>query len=63
MPVIGHNCHELRIVDRQVTWRIVLSVQADAIVMLDVFAKKTGQTPDHVVSTCKRRLRAYNAND
>ena len=62
MPVIGPNCHELRIVDKQVTWRILLAVQSDALVILEVFAKKTRQTPAQVVSTCKRRLKAYNSS-
>ena len=28
-----------------VTWRIVYAVDADAVVLLDVFAKKTNKTP------------------
>lgn len=34
-------CHELRIVDQEVTWRIVYRVDPDAIVIAEVFAKKT----------------------
>ena len=32
MPVFGRGCHELRIVDRGSTWRIVYHVEADAVV-------------------------------
>ncbi|MDE2089230.1 MAG: type II toxin-antitoxin system RelE/ParE family toxin, partial [Gammaproteobacteria bacterium] len=33
MPSIGPGCHELRINDRGVTWRIVYRVDSDAIVI------------------------------
>jgi phage-related protein len=62
MPAIGPGCHELRIIDRQANWRIVHFIDADAIVILEVFAKKTGRTPVDVVSNCKRRLKAYKAS-
>jgi phage-related protein len=45
MPVIGVRCHELRIVDGDLTWRIVYRVDADAVVICDVFSKKTQATP------------------
>jgi len=35
-------------------------VDADAIVILDVFLKKTQQTPRSIIETCKRRLREYD---
>lgn len=34
MPSIGARCHELRITDRNATWRIVYRVDPDAIVIL-----------------------------
>ena len=60
MPTIGAGCHELRIPDRSVTWRIVYHVAGDAIVILDVFAKKTEATPPAVLATCRRRLVHYH---
>jgi phage-related protein len=57
---IGARCHELRIVDEHVSWRIVYRIDVDAIVVLDVFEKKTRQTPQHVIQSCRRRLRAYD---
>ncbi len=60
MPRIGPRCHELRIVDEQATWRIVYRVDTDAIVIAEVFSKKTRATPHHVIVTCQRRLRAYD---
>lgn len=61
MPAIGAACHELRIPDRSVTWRIVYHVAGDAVVILDVFAKKTEATPKGVLATCRRRLAQYQA--
>ena len=60
MPAIGPRCHELRVVDQQVTWRIVYRVDPDAIVIAEVFAKKTNQTPSAVIGACQRRLREYD---
>ena len=45
MPTIGTRCHELRVTDRDRTWRIMYHVATDAVVILDVFAKKTDATP------------------
>ncbi len=59
MPSIGSQCHELRINDENQTWRIVYHVAADAVVILDVFSKKTATTPNDVLTNCKRRLAAY----
>jgi phage-related protein len=59
MQSIGSQCHELRINDENQTWRIVYYVATDAVVILDVFSKKTAATPNEVVKNCKRRLAAY----
>lgn len=40
MPSIGKGCHELRIIDKDSTWRIVYYVDAEAIVILDSFLKR-----------------------
>jgi phage-related protein len=61
MPSIGVRCHELRLVDREVAWRIIYHVDADAIVILEVFAKQARGTPHEVIETCRRRLRAYDS--
>lgn len=58
MPRMGGNCHELRIQDEGLGWRIIHRVDADAILIVDVFAKKTRQTPRGVIEQCKRRLRS-----
>src|SRR5215212_5070194 len=59
MPMIGTNCHELRIDDGGASWRILYHVDLDAIVILDVFQKKTRTTPKQIMKTASKRLRAY----
>jgi phage-related protein len=60
MPDIGPACHELRIVDAEASWRIVYHIASDAIVILDVFSKKTAVTPKWVISECRKRLGAFH---
>ena len=60
MPDIGTRCHELRIPDEDKTWRIVYRIDPDAIVIAEVFEKKTRTTPRRVIDTCRRRLREYD---
>ena len=60
MPSIGPRCHELRIDDREQTWRVIYRVGSDVVVVLEVFSKKSRSTPDEVIRTCRRRLSAYD---
>lgn len=60
MPSIGARCHELRINDADTTWRLVYRIDPDAIVIAEVFAKKTEKTPKEVVQACKNRLKEYD---
>ena len=62
MPAIGRRCHELRLGDADATWRIVYRLDADAIIVAEVFAKKTPATPKAVIDACKRRLCDYDLN-
>jgi phage-related protein len=59
MSTIGPQCHELRIIDRDQSWRIMYHLAADAVVILDVFSKKTDAAPKGVINTCRQRLAAY----
>ena len=59
MKMIGKGCHELRIIDVDNTWRIVYHLADDAIVILEVFSKKTKETPKKVIDICIRRLKNY----
>jgi len=59
MPGIGANCHELRVQDGDVTWRLLYCIETDAIVILEVFQKKSRTTPKRVIEVATKRLRAY----
>lgn len=56
MPSIGARCHELRIND----WRIVYRIDADVIVVVEVFLKDSQKTPKSVIDACKARLKRYD---
>jgi phage-related protein len=60
MPSIGRRCHELRITDENRIWRLVYRIDADAIVIMEVFEKKTSKTPKSIIENCKTRLRKYD---
>ncbi len=60
MPSIGRRCHELRINDQSKTWRIVYRIDDDAILVLEVFEKKTQKTPKARVDVCKQRMKVYD---
>lgn len=61
MPSIGARCHELRVRDRDANWRIIYRLDMDAILILEVFAKKTEATPPSVLSACRERLTRYDS--
>jgi len=60
MPSIGRHCYELRVRDEQQNWRVVYRVDEDAIVIVEVFAKKSSATPKKTIETCRVRLKAYD---
>ncbi len=41
MPSVGKGCHELHIIDINLTWRIIYRLDDDALVIPEFFAKKT----------------------
>jgi phage-related protein len=59
LPAIGQRCHELRVPDENRTWRIVYHLADDAVVLLEVFEKKTRRTPLTVIATCRDRLQRF----
>jgi phage-related protein len=61
MPSIGKRCHELKIKDKGAEWRIIYRLDIDAIVIAEVFGKKTRSTPRHIIEICKNRLKEYDA--
>lgn len=59
MGTIGARCHELRIHDDGTDWRIIYLLDHDAVVILEVFRKKSQQTPKHIIVTCRKRIALY----
>jgi phage-related protein len=60
MPGIGPRCLELRVNDAGKTWRVLCRVDADAVIVADVFEKKTRATPDRILRECRKRLKHYD---
>ena len=60
MPSVGARCHELRINDSAGNWRLMYRIDTDAIVIAEVFSKKTRTTPKAVIDACQRRLKEYD---
>jgi phage-related protein len=60
MPSIGARVHELRINDRGKTWRIIYRQDQDAIIIADIFSKKTQKTPRGTINRCRERLSRYD---
>jgi len=62
MPTIGIQCHELRINDKNLTWRIIYRIFTDAILILEIFEKKTSKTPKSIIDVCKQRIKHYETD-
>lgn len=62
MPTIGKRCRELRVNDRDTTWRIAVRVDKDAVIVGEIFDKKSRQTPLYVIENARRRFRRYDAS-
>ncbi len=63
MSSIGPQCHELRVRDEAHNWRIIYRIDANAIVIIEVFHKKSRQTPQAVIDLCKARRRRYDESE
>ena len=60
MPSIGKRCHELRIRDEDISWRIIYRTDRDAILIVEIFRKKTPTTPKNIIDLCQARLASYD---
>ena len=60
MPQLGRRAYELRVRDVDQSWRVMVRLDADAVVIADVFSKKTRTTPSKVIEACRERLRRYD---
>lgn len=60
LPDVGSRCGALRIRDAEHNWRIMYRIDSDAIVILEVYSKKTRKIPDEVMERCSKRLKQYD---
>jgi phage-related protein len=60
LPIVGPRCGALRVRDGSHNWRIMYRVDADAVVILEVYPKKTRRIPQEVTDRCKKRLKGYD---
>ncbi len=61
MPDIGRRCYELRLNDAGKTWRLIYRLDPDAVIIAEVFSKKTRTTPDSVIQECRKRFKHYDS--
>ena len=60
LPIVGNRCGALRVRDAALNWRIMYRIDADAVLILEVYAKKTRKIPDEVIARCRDRLKRYD---
>ena len=60
MRDLGRGVYELRIPDAGDRWRLIFRIDDDAIVVVEVFKKKTGKTPNRNKNAAQQRLRLYD---
>ena len=61
LPDVGPRCGALRIRDAGHNWRIMYRIDRDAILVLEVYGKKTAKIPKEIIDRCKDRLKRYDA--
>ena len=61
LPDLGPRCGALRVRDAEHNWRIMYRADSDAILVLEVYPKKTRKIPREVIERCKQRLKQYDA--
>jgi phage-related protein len=61
LPDVGPRCGALRVRDAEHNWRVMYRVDSDAVLVVEVYPKKTRTIPDEVIGRCKKRLKQYDA--
>ena len=61
LPDVGPRCGALRVRDSAHNWRIMYRLDPDAVLILEVYSKKTRKIPDEVMDRCQKRLKHYDA--
>lgn len=60
LPNVGKRCGALRVRDAEHNWRIMYRIDLDAILILEVYAKKTQKIPNEIIERCQERLKRYD---
>ena len=60
LPIVGARCGALRVRDGAHHWRIMYRVDPDAVLILEVYPKKTRKIPQEIMDRCKKRLKDYD---
>jgi len=61
LPDVGARCGSLRVRDPDHNGRIMYRIDSDAILILEVYSKKTRKIPSEVIERCQQRLKQYDA--
>lgn len=61
LPDVGPRCGALRVRDAEHNWRIMYRIDSDAVLVVEVYPKKTRKIPNEVIERCKKRLKQYDA--
>src|SRR5690349_16771189 len=61
LPDVGRRCGALRVRDAEHNWRIMYRIDPDAVLIVEVYSKKTRKVPDEVIERCRQRLKRYDA--
>lgn len=61
LPDVAPRCGALRVRDAEHNWPVMYRIDADAVLILEVYPKKTRKIPDEVITRCKQRLKQYDA--
>lgn len=60
LPDVGPRCGALRVRDADHNWRIMYRIDADAVLILEVYPKKTTKIPEKVIERCQKRIKQYD---
>ena len=60
LPDVGPRCGALRVRDSEHNWRIMYRIDSDAILILEIYSKKTRKIPDEVIQRCQQRMKQYD---
>jgi phage-related protein len=57
LTTVGSRCGALRVRDAGHNWRIMYRIDSDAVLILDVYPKKTQKIPVEVIERCQERIK------